>query len=195
MLIPPRAQATWVAIEGTQTTYADPVCLLGSRIIRDVPASNVMLAYPATPLGEPTRYGIRIDFLWTVQIQYSSFFGRDPTESEDLPRRFALAICDRSAFKESYLLSRGDPEWDRGFASSPNDTLRHLHIAFDDFGHYDVLAAHCAVREFPMSPLDASTDRSAWNSDARATHTAREAQLLRDSLTLDRPSLPRDLLR
>jgi hypothetical protein len=104
-------------------------------------------------------------------------------------------MCDRSAFKDSYLSNLGDPEWGRVFATSPADVLRHFHIAFDDYGHYDVLAAHCAVREFPTSPLDASTDRAAWDFDACAAHAAREAQLLRDSLALDRPSLPRDLLR
>lgn len=193
MLIPPRVQDTWVAIEGTRTTYADPVCAVTSRIIFEAPASNVMLAYPATPLDE--RRGVRIDFLWAVHVHYSSFFASDPTDQEDLPRRFALAVCDRSAFKDSCLSSFRDPEWARVFSSTPTDTLRHFHITFDDFGRYDVLAAHGAVREFSTSPLDASTDRSAWDSDARATHAAREAQLLRDALALDRPRLPRDLLR
>jgi hypothetical protein len=163
--------------------------------MNDAPASNMMLAYPATPLGEEDRHGIRIDFLWAVQVVCSSFFGPDPTRDEDLPQYFALTMSDRSAFKASSLSQLRDPEWDWVFASGPADVLRHFHISFDDYGRFDVLAAHCEVREFRTSPLDASTDRSAWDSDARATHAAREAQLLRDSLALDRPRLPRGLLR
>lgn len=195
MLIPPRVQTSWVAIEGTATTHADPVCAVVSRIMDDAPASNMMLAFPATPLGEEGSRGIRIDFLWAVQVVCSSFFGSDPTQDLDLPEYFALTVSDRSDFKASSLSHLRDPEWDWVFASGPVDVLRHFHIGFDDYGHFDVLAAHCEVREFRTSPFDASTDRSAWDSDARAAHAAREEQLLHDSLALDRPRLPRGLLR
>lgn len=193
MLIPPRVQATWVTIEGTRTTYADPVCAVVNRLMLEAPASDVMLAYPTTPVYEGGC--VRIDFLWAVSVEFSSFYGPNPTEQEDLPQCFALSVCDRSAFRDSYLSSFHDAEWGWSFGSEPTDTLRHFHISFDDFGRYDVIAAHCVVREFQASPLDASTDRSAWDRDARATHAALEMKLLRDAFVLDRPSLPRDLLR
>ena len=143
MLIPDRSLTEWSRVEGTKTTFADPVVRLGLRLEHEVQFSDLFIAYPVASL--PSRSCVRIDFLAVLCEKFSSGF-LSPHDG-GLP---ALEVVDRSRFKEEVLADavfkkffRGDHE----FVAS-DEVFRHFRITFGNYGRFDILARSAHVRRF-----------------------------------------------
>lgn len=191
MLIPPRRLTQWTTIPGTETTYAGVVPLVVNRGLFEAGTASVVVAYPMSERSDPRQQGVRLDFSWVVQIRFTSFWGTDPAEAADIgaaDRIFALNVLDESALASEFLAGYSDPEsWEPVFGDHrPEQVIRHFHVAFDDFGSYDVLAADCAARKFPLSPREQIPwDPNASPAQSAAEQARREVLLLADAMALD----------
>jgi hypothetical protein len=147
------------------------------------------MAYPTSERSQ--RQGVRLDFRWVVQLLYTSFWAVDPAEAvgiEAASRIFALNVLDDSQMVRDFASSYSDPEsWAPVFGGQrPEEVTRHFHIAFDDFGSYNVLAVDCVARLFPLSPRDRlRSDPTATPGQRAAEQAQQEAQLLADAMALD----------
>lgn len=148
------------------------------------------MAYPASERSDPMRQGVRLDFRWVVQLLYTSFWAADPAEAAGIgaaSRIFALNVLDDSPMVRGFTAGYSDPEsWVPVFGDHrPEDVIRHFHIAFDDFGSYDVLAVDCVARSFTLS----ASEQWPWDPNASlveraAAQAQREALLLSDAMAL-----------
>lgn len=110
------------------------------------------MAYPTSPRTVPRPQGVRLDFRWVVHLRFTGFWGPDPADAtalDEVDRIFALNVLDESPLVSQFLGGYSDTEWP--FNYRPEEVIRHFHVAFDDFGGYDVLAIDCKARMFPWS--------------------------------------------
>lgn len=190
MLIPPRRLSQWTTVEGTRTTYAGGVPVVINRGAFEAGMASVAIAYPTAERSDPQQQGVRLDFRWVVQLCYTSFWAPDPADAAGIEvgsRIFALNVLDDSPVVREFASGYSDSEsWGPVFGDRrPEEVIRHFHIAFDDFGSYDVLAVDCIARNFALSP----SERRPWDPDAslveRAAEQAeREALVLADAMAL-----------
>lgn len=188
MLIPPRPLSQWAAIPGTRTTWAGVVPLVINRGPFESGLAEVVMAYQTSERSE--RQAVRLDFRWVVQLLYSSFWAADPAESSGVgaaATTFALNVLDDSPMVREFTAGYSDPEsWVPVFGDRrPEEVIRHFHIAFDDFGSYNLLAVDCVVRSFTLSPSEARPwDPNTTPVDRAAEQAQFEALLLADAMAL-----------
>lgn len=190
MLIPPRRLTEWTLVPGTRTTYAGVIPVVLNRGVSEAGMASAVIAYPTSERSDPLRQGVRLDFRWVVQMLYTSFWASDPAEATGIgatTRIFALNVRDNSPLVTEFVAGYSDSEsWTPVFGDRrPEEVIRHFHIAFDDFGTYDVLAVDCVARNFPLSP----GERRPWDPNASLVERAeeqaqREALLLADAMAL-----------
>ena len=175
-------------VPGTETTFAGVVPVLVNRGAFETGVTRLVMAYPTSERSDRVQQGVRLDFRWVVQLQFTSFWGADPAEVSAIGaagRVLALNVLDDSPQLAQFLEGYRDPEWERVFGTHrPADILRHFHIAFDDYGGYDVMAADCIARSFPLSPAPPREAEPAPAGRATAQHQDEE-RLLADAHLLD----------
>jgi hypothetical protein len=189
MLIPPRRLAEWTTVPGSETRYAGVVPLLADRGLFETPAATVVMAYPTSERSDPFQEGVRFDFRWVVQLQFTSFRGANLAEVNGSRTPFAMNVSDDSPLISQFVAGFSDPDWERIFGEQqPQDVIRHFHVSFDDFGRYDVLAADCVARSFALSPGEGPHWEPGVPPAQFAAEKAQEAaRLLADAMILEPP--------
>ena len=127
--VPPPRVDGWAAVEGTRTTYADPVPVMSHRRPNDANSADVVVAYPVTysrgPGAPPVeqRYSVRLDFQEVYRFEYRGFYL--PAQDHGAPP-FCLSVSDDSAFIAEIVGYR-----DSVAADGPErrtSSLRHCHL-------------------------------------------------------------------
>lgn len=129
----------------------------------------MLLAYATAPLPDH-REAVRLDFRGVAYFAYSAFDARwaidEPGELE-VPLPFGLSVTDRSPFRTRYIAHLDSAHTEYLLSDRVKELLRHFHVAFGDFGSYDVLAIDCIVRAFtdpPVSPAGDSGESAGFDS-------------------------------
>ncbi len=179
-VVPRRPLREWVQVEGTRTTYALP-SLVAKPGPWDNGAAELLLAYATAPPLD-RREAVRLDFRGVAYFAYSAFDARwaiDAPGDLVVPGPFGLSVTDQSEFRTRFLPHLGSAHTDHLFTDATRELLRHFHVAFDDFGSYDILAVGCIVRPFTYPPVDA--EEGTGGSDGF------DEALLRAALELEDP--------
>ncbi len=156
-LIPPYPVDEWTAVEGTRTTWAEPI-VSGSVSDEEIGAPAWWLAYAVTPENRTSPIAVRLDFTGIVHYQYSSSRVRgwtfEPRGTSEQSYRPMLMVCDRSPLLDSLL---GDVSPVHGGIATdpvvPEPPLRHFAVSCGEYGRYEIVAEDCVVRTFEFAPV------------------------------------------
>lgn len=167
MLIPSRRVDEWTSVDGTATTYADPVVHLSTRREHEAAESDLFVAYPVSPL--PNCRCIRIDFHSVIRNSYSSelLSGQDGGHAR-------LEVVDRSEYLDAVLGEIEISNYYSGGQSlgAPRDLFRNFRITFGSYGRLDIAARSAQVRVFEN------------DHDGFGSQFARHNSVLQDALLL-----------